>query len=206
VAACLLAVPQTLSAQVPATPVYDVNVDLDGGAFTGWGVVVAPHTQLIVGAEAFQSLDRGWGASVGFTTYLGDRYAARLRAGLTRNGEANRYWTDVTTLLDAAVDLRWLWRVGGLELEAGPTAGFARVSRPIYMDPISGWEAGVGVGAARRITGAFEVRVALDGTLSSFARPFGGTPSGFDTDAIGHRVTFALGLGYRRARDTQTTN
>jgi hypothetical protein len=205
VVAAVVAPPRSLAAQ-QLPPVYDVNVDLDGGAFTGWGVFVAPHTQLLVGAEALQSLDRGWGGNAGFTAYLGDRYAARLRVGVTRNGEANRYWPDVTTMLDAAVDIRWLWRVGGLELEAGPTAGFARVWRPIYMDPINGWEAGAGVGAARRIARGFEVRAALDGTLSSFTRPYGSTPSGFDSDAIGHRVTFALGLGYRRARATDPTN
>jgi hypothetical protein len=75
----------------------------------------------------------------------------------------------------------------------------------MYVDPIHGFLAGLGVGAERRLVAGFAVVVGLDGTWSSFNPPRIAIPSppGFDNDADGNRVSASLGLAYRWSRAPQ---
>jgi len=180
-----------------------IDADLDGG-LTGIAVSVAPHAQIMLGGEAFESLNRGHGASAALTAYLGQRYALRGRFAATRNGEGYTGDPDRTTTLDVLVEVRWILNVVGLELEAGPTFGYARMSRPVYVLPILGFAVGLGVGASRPLIGGFSVLFGVDASWTSFSDPpivLEPAPPGFERDAEGNRLSLSLGLSHRWSLD-----
>ena len=192
----LVVFPRPMAAQnVTAT---GIDADLDG-ALTGIAVSVSPHAQIMHGGEAFESLNRGHGASAALTAYLGQRYALRGRFAATRNGEGYTGTPDRTTTLDVLVEVRWILKVVGLELEAGPTFGYARMSRPLYVLPIHGFVAGLGVGASRPLIGGFSVIFGVDASWTSFSDPPIALPApqGFERDAKGNRVLATIGLSHR---------
>jgi hypothetical protein len=184
------------------TPVSGVDTQVDPGALSGFAVSVAPHTQGVLGGEAFESLKRGIGLSVAFAALFERRYSVGLRASVTRNREGSSLYDDRTHTLDAWLELRRIWTVASFRLAAGPTVGFARMSRPMYLEPIRGFLAGLGVGAERSIVGGFGVAVGADATWTSFNAPPVAIPAplGWDNDADGTRLSVSLGLTYRWSR------
>ncbi len=180
-----------------------LDADLEAGPLSAVVFSVSPHAELILDGEAFESLSKGRGGSVAVAGHFDDRYAARLRVAVTRQDEANQFVEDVTTTVDSWLELRWLRRAWGIDLEAGPTVGYVRVSRPVYVDPIQGFLAGLGVGAAKPLVGGVEVALGLHANWSSFGRPSisGTPPAGFDSDVAAKRVWLSVGLGYRWSRD-----
>jgi len=190
--------PQPVAAQNVRTTGVDADLD---GALTGIAFSVAPHTQIMLGGEAVESLNRGYGASAALTAYLGQRYALRGRFAATRNGEGFTGNDDRTTTLDVLVEVRWVRNVVGLEIEAGPTFGYARMSRPLYVLPIHGFLVGLGVGASRSLGGGLSVVFGADASWTSFSDPpiAVPAPSGFERDAEGNRVSLSLGLSHKWA-------
>jgi hypothetical protein len=152
--------------------------------------------------EAFESLERGIGASVAVSTYFSERYAVRGRFSTTRNAEGSSLYDDRTTTLEAWLELRWVRSLMGLQFEAGPTVGYARLSRPMYLSPINGFLAGLGVGAERSLFAGFRIVLGVDVTLTSFNAPPIAFPSppGWDDDADGDRLSLSIGLAHRWPR------
>ena len=194
--AALVACPRPQAAQtVTAT---GIDTDL-GGPLSSIAVSVSPHAQLWLGGEAFESLNRGLGASVALSFDLDEKYAVRGRFAATRNGEQFSGNDDRTTTLDVLLEIRWVHEVVGLELEAGPTLGYARMSRPSYVLPIHGFLVGLGVGASRPLVGGLRIVFGVDTSWSSFSDPPIAVPppQGFENDAEGNRVSLSLGLSHR---------
>jgi hypothetical protein len=175
-----------------------VDADLDG-ALTSIAFSVAPQAQIMLGGEAFESLNRGHGASAALTAYLGQGYALRGRFAATRNGEGLAGNDDRTTTLDVLLEVRWVRNVVGLEIEAGPTFGYARMSRPMYVLRIHGFLVGLGVGVSRPLIGGFSVVFGADASWTSFSEPpiVRPTPPGFEGDAEGNRMSLSLGVSHR---------
>jgi hypothetical protein len=126
----------------------------------------------------------------------------RIRFSATRNGEGYTAYDERTTTLDAWLDFRWVWALVGLRIEAGPIAGYARMSRPMYVDPINGFLAGLAIGVERPLLGGFGIILGVDATWASFNPPPIAIPAppGFDNDADGDRLSLSLGLAHRWTR------
>jgi hypothetical protein len=201
-ALCLRLLTSTVSAQ---EPVYDgLDVDLASGTLSGFSASVRGHAPLGLVGEAFESLRMGWGGSAALSGFFSDRYAARVRVGMTsfteRLVDPQGVLEDHARLIEVRGELLGRAELGRLAFEAGPAVGYARLSRPALTTTQNGLLAGVGAGTSLRLAPRWWVILDANVSWSSFAAPGWAIapPAGFsDEGADGRQVALGLGMAYR---------